>query len=204
MRDLARIIVAAGLLACVAALPAGTASAAPVEDDGTDWGLIARGGVFGVPNVIVDKFFVRHPAISGSIAGVEVRYFGDGGGRGISSIGLAVDHGSTEGDGTWQSEETDRPVEATGTVTMTAITLSGYWNLFPSWFLHPYVGLGVGAAHLAGEYEKDGERVEQSGWLPVIHVPVGLALELGRRLQLSAEGRFLGGFSGGAALQLRF
>jgi opacity protein-like surface antigen len=201
MLGTARIVGALAAALALCALPA--AAAAKAVDDGTDWGLVARGGVYGVPDVVLDELFVRHPGVDGTFVGAELRYFGDGGGRGVSSIGIAVDRGSAEGDGTWQSEETDRAVVATGAIEMTAITLTGYWSLFPSWPLHPYVGLGLGGAYFGGEYTKDGERIDVSTWLPVVHVPVGLALELGR-LQLSAEARFLGGFTGGAALLLRF
>ncbi len=91
-----------------------------------------------------------------------------------------------------------------GTLTMTAITATGCWSVFPSWPVHPCLGLGVGGAHFSAEYAEEGEPVSEEGWLPVVHVPVGLAFELGEHLQLAAEARFLGVFSGGAALLPRF
>jgi hypothetical protein len=184
------------------AAPPGGAEKAPAG--GTTWGLVARGGYYGVPDAVAGEIFHRHPEISGWIAGAELRYYGDGGGRGISSIGLAVDHGYAEADGLWQAEKTDRPVEASGSATMTAITLTGYWNLFPSWFVHPYIGLGIGAAYFEGEYEDEGGPIRESGWLPAVHIPIGLAFEFGEHVQLSAEARFIDGFAAGGALQLRF
>jgi opacity protein-like surface antigen len=186
------------------AAPAPAPAAAPAPDDGARWGLVARGGLFGVPNLVADEFFAQHPDIEGAFAGAEIRYFGDGGGRGVSSIGLAIDHGEGDADGTWQADDDDRPTVADGSVEMTAVTLTGYWNLFPSWWLHPYIGLGVGVGWFKGEYADENGPITVEGWLPVVHVPVGLALELGRALQLSAEVRFIDGFTGGAALLLRF
>ena len=201
------------LLAALVAAPAAAAAepaapeaapAPPAGDDGTRWGLVARGGLFGVPNLVADEFFAQHPDIEGAFAGAEIRYFGDGGGRGVSSIGLAIDHGEGDADGTWQADDDDRPTVASGSVKMTAVTLTGYWSLFPSWPLHPYVGLGLGVGWFEGEYANEDGPIREEGWLPVVHVPVGLALELGRALQLSAEARFIDGFTGGAALLLRF
>ena len=201
------------LLAALVAAPAAAAAepaapeaapAPPAGDDGTRWGLVARGGLFGVPNLVADEFFAQHPDIEGAFAGAEIRYFGDGGGRGVSSIGLAIDHGEGDADGTWQADDDDKPTVAEGSVKMTAVTLTGYWSLFPSWPLHPYVGLGLGVGWFEGEYANEDGPIREEGWLPVVHVPVGLALELGRSLQLSAEARFIDGFTGGAALLLRF
>ena len=192
----------AAFAAGAGAAPAAATEKAPAG--GTTWGLVARGGYYGIPDAVAGEIFYRHPEVSGWIAGAELRYYGDGGGRGISSLGLAVDHGYAEADGLWQAEKSDQPVEASGSATMTAVTLTAYWNLFPSWFLHPYVGLGVGAAYFEGEYEDEDGPVTAEGWLPVVHIPLGLAFELGERVQLSAEARFIDGFAAGGALHLRF
>ena len=62
-----------------------------------------RGGYFGVPNFIADELFYQHPDIAGSSIGAEIRYHGEDGGRGVSSIGLAVDYATAEADGIWQA-----------------------------------------------------------------------------------------------------
>jgi opacity protein-like surface antigen len=188
-------------------LPAPKPAAAAAETgnaDDTSWGLLVRGGYFGLPNFIADELFVQHPDIAGSSIGAEIRYHGEGGGRGGSSIGLAIDYATAETDGDWQQKETDEIVRARGDVSMLAITLTGYWSLFPSWYVHPYVGIGIGAAHATGFYEDEEERKDADYWIPVLHIPVGLAFELGKRLQLSAEGRFIDGIAIGGALQVRF
>jgi opacity protein-like surface antigen len=196
---------AAARAAGAAGVPAGGApstEAKPASD--VSWGIVARGAWYGIPDAVAGEIFYQHPAISGWTTGAELRYFGDGGKNSVSSVGLAFDYGKAEADGTWQAEKSDDPTEASGSATMTAVTLTAYWNLFPSWVVHPYLGLGIGGAYFEGEYEDDDGTVTAEGWLPVLHIPVGLAFELGEHVQLSAEARFIDGFTAGGALQLRF
>jgi len=182
-----------------AAVPAATGKV-----DDTSWGVLVRGGYFGVPNFIADELFLQHPDIAGSIYGAEIRYHGEGGGRGTSSIGLAIDSATASADGIWQEDESTSPKTASGEVSMLAITLTGYWSIFPSWYVHPYVGLGIGVAHAKGFYKDETERVDVDVWAPVVHIPIGLAVELGKRFQLAVEGRFIDGIAIGGALQVRF
>lgn len=183
--------------------PAGAADASPKEDD-TSWGVLVRGGYFGVPNFIADELFTQHPDVEGSSYGAEIRYHGNGGGRGIASIGLSVDSGTAKADGIWQESATDKILNARGEFDVLAIALTGYWSIFPSWYVHPYFGLGIGAAHVKGFYKNDTERVDADIWIPSIHIPVGLAVELGKRFQLAIEGRLTAGIAVGGALQVRF
>lgn len=186
--------------------PAAPPPAAPArrQADDTSWGVLARGGYFGLPDVIAETLFRQHPKVSGSTYGGEIRYHGEGGGRGGASIGLAVDACEAEGTGIWQTDESDAPAAAGGTIKMIAVTVTGYWSLFPSWYVHPYFGLGIGAGFLEGTWQNSTDRTEVTTVIPVIHIPVGLAFELGKRLQLSLEGRFIDGFTAGGSLQLRF
>ena len=174
------------------------------EEDDTSWGLLVRGGYFGLPSFIADELFVRHPAVKGSSIGAEIRYHGEGGGRGIASIGLAVDSATCKADGEWQQNETSEIKTASGDISMLAITVTGYWSLFPSWYVHPYFGLGIGAARVKGYYKNETDRVDADVWIPALHVPLGLAIELGKRWQLTVEGRVINGVAIGGALQVRF
>ena len=79
----------------------------PAKGDDTSWGLLVRGGYFGLPNSIADELFVQHPDIAGTSFGAEIRYHGEGGGRGVASIGLAVDYATAKADGIWQADESD-------------------------------------------------------------------------------------------------
>jgi opacity protein-like surface antigen len=172
--------------------------------DDTSWGLLVRGGYFGLPNAVADELFVRHPDVKGSSFGAEIRYHGEGGGRGGESIGIAVESATAEADGEWQQKESDSVTVAGGEFSMFAITLTGYWSLFPSWYVHPYAGIGIGVAHVKGHFQDEEERTDADIWIPVLHVPIGLAVEFGKRFQLAVEGRFLDGIAVGGALQVRF
>jgi opacity protein-like surface antigen len=178
---------------------------APVKkEDSTRWGIAARYGYFGVPDVVANELFVQHPAIEGTMYGGEIRYHGEGGGRGVASIGLAVDTGSTKTDGIWQAEATDPPKATSGEIDLLAITVTGYWNILPSWPVHPYVGIGLGVAHIKGSYQSDDDLVEVDYWVPAVNLPVGLAVEFGEHFQLSAEARFIDGISVNGVAQVRF
>ena len=179
-----------------------TASSSKVDD--TSWGVLLRGGYFGLPNFIADELFYQHPDIAGTSLGVEFRYHGEGGGRGVTSIGLGVEYATATAKGDWQQEESDEVTYEEGEVEMLAFTLTGYWSLFPSWYVHPYVGLGIGVAHATGYYVDPEERKDADYWVPVLHVPIGLAVELGKTFQLAVEGRFIDGIAIGGALQVRF
>lgn len=203
MRTSGKWIVAGLMLTFCAG--AGTAVASESrEGDDTSWGVLVRGGYYGLPNSIADELFRQHPDISGTSFGLEIRYHGEGGGRGVSSIGLGVEYATASTDGTWQEKETDEIVTASGEVDMLAVTLTGYWSLFPSWYVHPYVGIGIGVGHATGFYQDEEERKDADYWIPVLHIPVGLAVELGKRFQLAVEGRFIDGIAIGGALQVRF
>jgi len=167
-------------------------------------GLIVRGGYFGLPDTLADRLFRMHPKVSGSIYGAEFRYHGAGGGRSVGSIGVAIDRATTEANGLWQTDEFDEPWAASGKIDMTAITVTGYASILPSWPLHPFVGLGIGAAYLKGSYRKDDDQVNVDAWFPAVHIPVGLALELGDRFVLAAEARFIDGIAAGGHLEVRF
>jgi len=180
--------------------------AAPPEANGQDdtsWGLLARGGYFGLPSFIADELFVQHPNVVGLSYGFEIRYYGDGH-RGGNSYGISVDVASARMDGAWQQKDADPIKIASGDVDMLAFTVTRYWDFFPTWYLHPYLGLGIGAAHAKGYYLDESDKITADIWIPVLHIPIGLAIEIGDRFEFVAEGRFLDGIAIGAALQARF
>ena len=181
--------------------PSPAAFAAPEPPDTT---FLVRGGYFGVPDVIADSLFRMHPKVDGYAYGAEFRYHGHGGVRSVGSVGLAVDRATTKADGLWQTDEFDEPWAASGKIDMTAVTITAYANIFPSWPVHPYVGFGLGAAYVSGSYRKNDDVVNVDAWFPAVHIPVGLALELGDRFLLAAEARFIDGITAGGALAVRF
>jgi opacity protein-like surface antigen len=177
--------------------------AAAVADD-TSVGLIARAGYFGLPDPIADQLFSQHPEVDGTIYGGEIRLHGGGGGRGVFSVGFAVDYGETSAYGIWQTEESSAPQAGSGDISMLAFTVTGYWSIVPGGVIHPYLGLGLGIGYFKGTIQEEADIVEVETLLPVLHIPMGLALELGPHVQLSLEARIINGIAAGGALQIRF
>lgn len=202
MRTPGRTVIACLVLSFCSVVTSGAQAATRADD--TSWGVLARGGYFGLPNSVADSFFHQHPDLDGSSYGGEIRYHGDEGGRGTSSIGLTIDSCQVKGKGIWQAEEDDVASTVDGKISLLSVTVTGYWSMFPSWYVHPYIGLGIGAGYLKGNYSENGVPVEVTGVIPVVHLPIGLAIELGERFQLSAEARFIDGLAYGGALQVRF
>jgi opacity protein-like surface antigen len=185
-------------------LAAAATEPAVTKADDTSWGLVARGGYFGLPDVIANQLFSQHPEVDGTIYGGEIRLHGDGGGRGVFSVGFAVDYGETSAYGIWQTDESSAPQAGSGDISMLAVTVTGYWNIVPTGVIHPYVGLGIGAGYFKGTIQEEADLVEVETVLPVLHIPIGLALELGEHLQLSLEARVINGVAAGGSLQIRF
>jgi hypothetical protein len=182
---------------------------APAGDDAAgggdpSWGVSVRGGHYGVPDWILNLLFEEHPSVDGTIVGGELRYYGNGGASGAFSVGLTVDAGSTDGFGLWQENAGDVPVVGGGSVDIVAGTLTAYWDIKPSYPLHPFVGFGLGVGYAEGTYDRDGEAVTVKEFVPVVHIPVGLIWNLGPRFGIGVEGRVIDGFSWGGILQLRF
>lgn len=178
------------------------------EDEGSSpapgWGLLVRGGYYGVPDWILDQLFEQHPEVDGTIVGGELRYYGDGGPSGAFSIGLGFDVGSADGFGTWQENAGDPSINGGGDVDLAAGHITLYFDIVPSSPIHPYIGFGGGAGYAKGRYVREGEEINVEEFVPVIHLPVGVVLNLGENFGLSAEARVIDGISYGGSLQLRF
>lgn len=172
------------------------------EDD-TSWGVLLRAGQFGLQDQIADSLLRQHPKITGIAYGVELRYHGEGGGRGVASAGVSLDYCTVAADGIWQADEFHAPEAGGGELSLIALSLTGYLSIFPSWRVHPYVGVGIGLGYVDGSYREGDELIDVSGVIPVLHVPVGLSYELDQHFQLSVEARFVDGVSIGGALQIR-
>jgi hypothetical protein len=167
-------------------------------------GFAVRGGAYGVPDWILDILFEEHPSVDGTMVGAEIRYFGKGGPSGIFSIALTLDAGSTDGFGIWREGTGDPRVIGGGAVDLVAGTVTAYWDIKPSSTLHPYFGLGLGLGYAEGTYDRENEAVTVKEFVPVVHVPVGLMLNLGPHFGVAVEGRIIDGLSWGGMLQVRF
>ena len=65
-------------------------------------------------------------------------------------------------------------------------------------------GAGAGVGYADGSYVEEGEEINVKEFVPVIHIPVGLVLNLGETFSVGLEGRIIDGISWGGIVQLRF
>ncbi len=183
-------------------------SLAPVGADAAEqsvWGVGFRAGSFGIPNQILDRLLEEHPSVSGAVYGAELRYYGNGGQDGVFSAGLTFDYGTASADGTWRKEAGDVPTQAEGEVSLKAVTLTLYFDILPSLTVHPYVGLGLGYGLIdAGYTQGGGGDMDIEDGLPVVHLPIGLAVKLGPNLTFRAEARIIDAVSFGGQLMVNF
>ena len=108
------------------------------------------------------------------------------------------------GTGIWQETSQSTPVAGGGDIDIAASSLTLYWDF---WFwnrIHPYVGLGAGIGYAKGSYVEENDDITVKEFIPVIHIPVGLAFDLGETFRFSLEGRVIDGWSWGGLFQIRF
>lgn len=184
--------------------PPSAAQEAQSSSPQPSWGVVVRGGYYGVPDWLLDLLFERHPDVDGTIFGAELRYYGEGGPSGVLSLGLGFDVGRSDGFGIWQEDAGDLPINGGGEVDILASHLTAYFDIVPSYPVHPYIGIGGGVGYAEGRYVRDGEEINVEEIVPVIHLPIGIVANLGDNFGLSAEARVIDGISFGGSLQLRF
>ncbi len=191
-------------LLITAALAAPPAASADEDAAPPRWGIGFRAGTYGVPDWVLDTLFEEHPSVDGSIVGAELRWYGDNGPSGLFSVGLTFDVGQADGTGIWQETSQSTPVAGGGDIDIAASSLTLYWDF---WFwnrIHPYVGLGAGIGYAKGSYVEENDDITVKEFIPVIHIPVGLAFDLGETFRFSLEGRVIDGWSWGGLFQIRF
>ena len=174
------------------------------------WAVGFRAGGFGVPNFILDKFAYEHPSLSGYSFSFEVRSYGAKGHR--SSIGalFSLEYNKMDGRGFWRENEDNRQLELEGELSQVNLTATVLIGIFPSWVVHPYVGFGLGVGRASvwseGIYtdEDPGTAIKETYVknlvVPVLHIPLGLMINISNRAEIRIEVGFKNGlyFGGGA------
>jgi opacity protein-like surface antigen len=181
-------------------------SPAPAAGDGYSptWGIGFRAGYYGVPDWVLDRMFDEHPSVSGSIVGLDLRHYGSSGPKGVFSVGLTLDVGQADGVGTWKEDSGSTPVEGGGDVDIAAATVTCYFDFWSTRRVHPYVGLGLGLGYADATYIEEDDDVHVKEFIPVLHIPLGLAFNLSETFSVALEGRVIDGLSFGGFLQMRF
>ena len=120
---------AALLIAAAPALPAAAADGEEGLAPSPSFGIVARGGYYGVPDWLLDLLFDEHPDVDGTIFGGELRYYGDGGPSGAFSIGIGADVGRSDGFGIWREDAGDTPINGGGEVDIIAGHITFYFDM---------------------------------------------------------------------------
>ncbi len=174
------------------------------------WGVGIKAASFGVPNALADSFVYEHPTISGSSFAFEWVSYGIKGPRSGLFTLFSLEYSRMGGQGYWRKEEGDRQQDLEGEITQLNMTVTLLANIFPSWVVHPYIGFGLGVGRVAywaeGVYVDDNpltaikDTYVDNMILPVIHLPVGFAINISDRVMIRLEGGFKNGLYFGGSV----
>lgn len=176
-------------------------------------GVGFKGGVFGIPNQLLDLFVYEHPEVRGEVYSFEIRSYGSRGPKSVFSGLYTLEYSKMKGEGPWRDEQNHRRLEGAGEITQINITASIIMSLFPNLPVHPYFGAGLGIGRVSIWYEgtytdelgtQITERYENKRVIPVGHVPIGIAINFKNRVLARVEGGFKNGFYLGAAININF
>lgn len=178
------------------------------------YGVGFKGGMFGVPNMLLDQFLFEYPDISGQSVAFEIRSFGKRGTNSSITRVYGFEYSSLSGEGPWREEEQHHQKMGMGEATQFSVTITWLLNMFPSWTVHPYIGGGIGVGRVTfwaeGSYTDPGsgyvikETYNENLIVPVLHIPIGITASLGDNAELRVEGGFKNGFYFGGALAYLF
>ncbi len=179
------------------------------------FGISIKGGWFGIPQQFINAIgvdiitidsipyaVVRRPSIEGEVYGIELRYYGKKGPRGGYSTSLSYEKNSLKGEGMWEREIGHGSFGGTLSSNFYTLTFTAYFDIFASFPVHPYFGLGIGASYLSYTVEliqKEGEEeIRKMGKdnliIPVFHLPFGIKVNIGEFGDLKLETGFKNGF----------
>jgi opacity protein-like surface antigen len=174
------------------------------------WGVGFRYGATGASSLVLDLAFDEHPSVSGSVYGVEVRYYGEQGSKSTSSVAFSVDFLDFEAggaDGKWQEDADSDVYTGGGDMKLTTYTFTAYHDFFAGMPIHPYAGFGIGYAKGSGNVTLTSYK-EIKTYSPkdllAIHIPVGVTMNIGRHATVRAEARYLDSLSYGLQLMANF
>lgn len=176
-------------------------------------GIGFKGGVFGIPDQLLDLLIYEHPKIEGYSYAFELRSYGSKGPKSVFSGIYSLEYSKMNGEGPWRDEQNHRRLEGVGEITQLKLTATIIMSIFPRSPVHPYIGGGLGVGRISIWYEgtytdelgtEITDRYEDNRIIPVIHVPVGLIFNFNNRVELRLEGGFKNGFYLGGALVINF
>jgi hypothetical protein len=172
-----------------------------------------KGGIFGIPNALLDLIFFEHPQLKGTTLAFEAHSYGAKGPKSVFSGIYCLEYSRMTGNGFFRSEQFDNRLFGTGEITQISFTATILLHLIPSSPIHPYIGGGIGIGRFSlyaeGSYMDElGTTIRQTVierlFLPVGHIPIGIMGNIADKIILRAEAGFKNGFYFGGSLVINF
>jgi hypothetical protein len=179
----------------------------------SQFGAGMRGGVFGIPNALLDLIFFEHPQLKGNSFAFEIHSYGNKGPRSVFSGIYSLEYSRMEGNGYFRNEQFNNRLFGSGEITQVSFTATILMHIFPSSPIHPYIGGGVGIGRFSifaeGSYMDElgttiHQTLDKKVFLPVGHIPVGIMGNIDDKFILRAEAGFKNGFYFGGSLVVNF
>jgi opacity protein-like surface antigen len=176
-------------------------------------GIGIRGSAFGIPNQLLDLLIYEHPEIKGQSYAFEIRSYGSKGPKGVFSGLYSLEYSKMSGEGAWRDEQDHRRLEGEGEISQVSLTATIIMSIFPRSPVHLYIGGGLGIGRVSIWYEgtytdevgtQITEKYEEERVIPVAHVPIGIAVNIGNRAEIRLEGGFKNGFYLGGGIVFNF
>jgi hypothetical protein len=176
-------------------------------------GIGFRGSAFGIPNQLLDLLVYEHPEIKGQSYAFEIWSYGSKGPKGVFSGLYSFEYSKMSGEGPWRDEQDHRRLEGEGEITQISLTATIVMNILPRSPVNLYIGGGLGVGRVSIWYEgtytdevgtQITEKYEEDRIIPVVHVPIGIAFNIGNRAKIRVEGGFRNGFYAGGGITFNF
>jgi len=176
-------------------------------------GIGVRAAVFGIPNQLLDLIIYEHPEIRGQSYAIEIQSYGDRGPKSVFSGVYCLEYSKMSAEGLWRDQQENRRLDGKGEVTQMSFTATIIMNMLPRSPISLYIGGGIGVGRIAYWYEGSytdelgtevTNRIEENRIVPVVHVPIGIRINIKNTFEVRIEGGFKNGFylGGGLALNL--
>ncbi len=174
------------------------------------WGVGFKISSFGIPNSLLDNFVHEHPTLAGQSFAFELRSYGARGPKSATGVLFSLEYSKISGSGFWRENEDNRQLDLEGEISQINLTATVIIGIFPSFVVHPYLGFGLGIGKglvwSEGIYtDEASESAVKDTYLknlvlPVVHLPLGIMINIANKVEIRIEGGFKNGFylGGGA------
>jgi len=159
-------------------------------------------GKFGIMDNILNSFLVEYPTVSGDGIGITIKRYGDKGIKSTYYSTYSLRFFEFRGGGIWRESNDDYKIKGKLKLKQISFSYSVILNIFPSFVVTPYLGLGIGAGvavlnaegHYRDKWEKKDELYKYQALIPIVKIPVGISIRPKNDIELDIQGGFENGF----------